>query len=101
VIPQENHLERAEPDWVSARTKTEKSSKGTFLGCKEGRQHGVGEGVVTWVNFWFSFFCVNMITCGKVSNAAYFCIFFWQLTYVFNTALYVWLPIILKGAKVQ
>ena len=64
MIPQENSLETGEPDWVSAKTNMENSSKETFLGRKEGRWHGVGEVVVPWVNFWFSFFCVNRITCS-------------------------------------
>jgi hypothetical protein len=53
----------------------------------------VGEGVVPWVNFWFSFFCVNRIAYYKVYNAAKCCTSIWQLNYIFYfiIALYIWL----------
>jgi len=37
----------------------------------------LGNGFVPWVNFWFSFFCVNRITCETVSTA--YCTFMWQM----------------------
>ena len=37
----------------------------------------LGKVVLPWVNFWFSFFCVNRIKWEKVTKAAYCCIFIW------------------------
>jgi len=98
IIPQEKHLER---EWASTKKNREKNSKETFLGCKAARWHYVGGGVVPWVSFGFSVFCVNRITCGKVSNATYCCIFIWWMTNIFNAALHAWSPTVHKGEKVR
>jgi hypothetical protein len=37
----------------------------------------LGEVVLPWINFWFSFFCVNRITWEKVTKAADCCISIW------------------------
>jgi len=69
----------------------------------------IGELVLPCANFWFSFFCVNKITCCKVSNTAY-CgtctslfsvIVIMQCILYFNTALFVWTLMTFKGKKVK
>jgi hypothetical protein len=62
-----------------------------------------GESGVTWVSFGFSFFCVNRITCFKVSNAAYCFTCMWQIKYnfYFSIALFVCLFITLRNEKVK
>jgi hypothetical protein len=39
----------------------------------------LGNGVVPWVNFWFTFFCFNRITCERLSNSVYCCTFIWEM----------------------
>jgi len=39
----------------------------------------LGKDFVPWVNFLFTFFCVNRITSKTVSNSAYCCTFMWQM----------------------
>jgi hypothetical protein len=48
------------------RSKSGKTRRKVDLAAMGEAIKDVGEGVVPWVNFWFSFFCVNRFTCCKV-----------------------------------
>jgi hypothetical protein len=69
----------------------------------------VGEGVVPWVNFWFQFFCVNMLytlKCCKMlhmylATEVYFLFNKMFIVSCFNIALYVWLLTTFTGEKVK
>ena len=63
----------------------------------------VAGGVVSWVYFGFSFFCVNRVTCSEVSNFATVVHVSgkWSTFFCTNIAFYIRLPITLKEEKVE
>lgn len=69
------------------RSKSGKTRLKVDLAATRGAIKDAGEGVVPWVDFWFSFFCVNKITCCKVYNAAKFDTCIWEQKYIFLALL--------------